>query len=114
MKSLRLILSLCILAAAAGLLATAGAAEPASVRVESVRAEPGSFEPQCRFVWDGQELRPEQIADGVLLTLCFDVRTDAAPGDYPVRLLCGSGDIVDNDLNALEIPITDGVVRVLP
>ena len=42
MKSLRLILSLCILAAAAGLLATAGAAEPASVRVESVRAEPGS------------------------------------------------------------------------
>ena len=76
--------------------------------------KPGRFEPQCRFVWDGQDLRPEQIADGVLLTLRFDVRADAAPGDYPVRLLCGSGDIVDNNLNELEIPITNGVVRVLP
>ena len=35
--------------------------------------KPGKFTSPCNFVWDGQELEEEDIKDGVILTLTFQV-----------------------------------------
>ena len=38
--------------------------------------KPGVLENSCNFVWDAIELSPENIKDGVILTLTFDVPAD--------------------------------------
>ncbi len=74
--------------------------------------KPGRFAPQCRFLWDGQEILPEDIANGTILTLVFDVLPDAPKGTYPVKAFYNSGDIIDNDLQTVEVELLDGVVRI--
>ena len=48
--------------------------------------KPGHYSSPCRFVWDGQELDPDEIKDGVILTLTFRVAPDAEVGKvYAIR-----------------------------
>lgn len=65
-----------------------------------------------KFVWDGQEILPEDVKDGEILMLRFEISKDSVPGKYPVRFHYRKGDIVNTELNNLEIPIENGSIII--
>ena len=72
---------------------------------------PESYENGCIFMWDGLEIANDQVKDGEILVLSFDVAAQAAPGAYPVAVRT-SGTAVNNDLSAVSVSVQDGYVLV--
>lgn len=66
----------------------------------------------CNFVWDGQELAPEDIEDGEVLVITFAVAAAAAPGEYPITVSYKPTDIVDAELNIVAPAICNGRITV--
>ena len=64
----------------------------------------------CRFIWDGVEITPSDVADGDILVLTFSVNGSAARGSYPVSFQ--SGGIVDNRLAPVDVSIVNGSITV--
>ena len=73
---------------------------------------PGEFSSQCRLLWDGQEIKDNDVKDGDILTLYFDVSDSALEAIYPIRFFCNDGDIVDNNLETVSITIFNGAISV--
>lgn len=73
--------------------------------------KPGIMVSPCNFIWDGMELDPENIRDGALLILRFDV-SSAAHGDYPVAITYRNGNITDNNLQAIQFTVQNGSIFV--
>ena len=74
---------------------------------------PGNFFSPCSFVWDGQDLSPEQIKDGTILTLRFAIDNDAMPGsEYYVNVSCYNGDIFDAYLTPISVTLVNGYVSI--
>lgn len=63
-----------------------------------VMTKPGKFGSPSKFVWDGQDLAKEDIKDGVILSLTFNVSKNAKEGDeLGIKVYCENA--VDTDLN---------------
>lgn len=76
--------------------------------------KPGAFESPCNFVWDGQELSEDDIADGNILTLQFKIPDDAEAGaKYNITASYDDGGIVNNYLNPVNPSIVNGSIEVL-
>lgn len=73
---------------------------------------PGKLHSACNFVWDAVEIQPEQVRDGVILTLTFLINDNAPSGAYPIILLCSEDNVIDNDLNLLTMYIINGSIVV--
>ncbi len=71
--------------------------------------EPSSYGDGCRFLWDGLEIRDEDIKDGEFLILTFDVSASAPVGEYSILL-----NIVayDNELNPLSLRVVGGKITI--
>ena len=74
--------------------------------------KPGKFTSPCNFTWDGLELNEEQIKDGEILILTFDVASDATDGVYPISLSYDEDSIIDKDLKPVAVDITNGSITV--
>lgn len=73
--------------------------------------KPGILVSGCKFVWDGQELSQDDIKDGVILSLTFNVSETAEAGDeLPISV--SFEDAMDKDLNAVEIAVTNGKICI--
>lgn len=66
----------------------------------------------CNFVWDGVDLSDNQIKDGNVLTLKFDVSDSADKKAYPIKISYNNGDIIDADLNVITLEIENGQILV--
>lgn len=66
----------------------------------------------CKFVWDGQEISPQEIKDGTLLTLTFDISDSTADGVYKIGFSYEEGDIIDDDLLPLSIRVKNGNITI--
>ena len=66
----------------------------------------------CIFLWDGQEITPEQVKDGEFLIMEFQVSKDSAAAKCPIMLISDEGGTVDNDLQPLDIAIENGFITV--
>ena len=76
--------------------------------------KPGSFSSPCKFVWDGQEIAEEDIADGDILILTFAVDEALEAGtELPITISCKQGDFVDENLNPITVNITSGSIAVI-
>lgn len=76
--------------------------------------KPGKFTSPCNFIWDGQELNADDIADGTIVTLHFTIADDAVSGsEYNIKVSYTDGDIVDMYLNPVEVGLTNGTVSVM-
>ena len=65
------------------------------------------------FVWDGLDLSPADIKEGTMLVLYFEISPDAIPGKrYPLKLMHKTGGIIDADLNAVKLTISQGFIEV--
>lgn len=65
-----------------------------------------------RFMWDGIEVKGEDIRNGTILTMKFTVNPDSASGRYPITLKYADGDIVDNNLVPIVATIEDGYITI--
>lgn len=75
---------------------------------------PGKYTSPCNFVWDGQSIAPEDVKDGVILTLTFDIAESVTTGtEIPVEVSYAKGGIVDGDLNTVQPAIVNGGVTVV-
>lgn len=63
----------------------------------------------CLFTWDGVDIEPEQVRDGVALTLYFDIADDAS-GLHTVAVRGATG--FDADLNSISITTQDGGIAI--
>ena len=73
--------------------------------------KPGVLENSCNFVWDAIELSPENIKDGVILTLTFDVPADIKDNEnLEVEVVCE--DAVNKDLSAVSVVNGTGEIIV--
>lgn len=76
--------------------------------------KPGRFVSPCQFLWDGQEIAEEDVKDGVILTLTFEVSPEASSGDrLGIRISYTAGDIVDADLQPLDVDMVSGTISVI-
>lgn len=66
----------------------------------------------CIFLWDGEKIMPEQIKDGIILTMEFQVHKEAEAAKSPITLIYDDAGIVDNDLQPIELVIENGSVLV--
>lgn len=75
--------------------------------------KPGKFISPCKFVWDGQELNENQIKDGVILKLTFDVAKNVPTGtEIPISINYDYGDVVDYNLDFVNLDIKSSQLTV--
>lgn len=92
-------------------LTLTGATNGAAVKDVLSMTKPGKYVSPCNFVWDGQEIASEQIKDGEILILTFDVAESAA-GTYPIEVSYRPGSIIDNEFGALTLVVQNGGITV--
>lgn len=79
-----------------------------------VMSKPGKYVSPCKFSWDGESIKAEDIKDGIILTLTFKISENAVPGNnIGIDVSYSRGDIVDGDLNAVNPKIVSGVIQVI-
>lgn len=75
--------------------------------------KPGKLVSPCKFYWSGLEIAASDIHDGDILELSFAVSDNVNAGtEIPVSISCDEGDIIDNNLNAVETVMNSGSVLV--
>lgn len=65
----------------------------------------------CVFTWDGIEINREDVKDGEVLILHFDVSRDAKAGDYPI-VIRGGDTAFTNDIAEVSLVVHNGSIRV--
>ena len=94
-------------------LTLTGAANGPAWNVLSM-TKPGKLVSPCNLVWDGQDLSPSDVKDGVVLSLTFQVSADAKAGDVlGVRLSYVPGNVVDANSKPVSLTVANGSVTVL-
>lgn len=63
----------------------------------------------CKFLWDGVEIKDEDIEDGAFLILTFNVAENAPAGEYTILLNISA---YDNDLNPVNLIVAGGRVTI--
>lgn len=66
----------------------------------------------CRFLWDGLDLTADQMQDGEVLELTFQINPTAGTGKYPISLLLDDGGVVDRELAELSLAVDNGSVTI--
>lgn len=66
----------------------------------------------CVFLWDGLDIKPDQVSDGAILHLKFKISDSAPVGKYPVVLVLEKDGVVDRELNPINISIEPGYITV--
>lgn len=74
--------------------------------------KPGKFTSPCNFAWDGLEMTDDQIKDGDILVLTFDVASGAQEGVYPITLSYEEDSIFDKNLTPVDFNIINGSITV--
>ena len=67
----------------------------------------------AKFVLDGLELNSDDIKDGTLLVLYFELYLDATPGKrYPLNLTHKPGNVIDADLKPVNVVLSQGFIEI--
>lgn len=66
----------------------------------------------CNFVWDGQEISENEVKDGTILKLTFDISDTASTGLYDINFLYGDGNIIDGELIPVSLNVKEGKVII--
>lgn len=94
------------------LMTLTGVENGTAVKDTLVLTPAGQLTSGCSFLWDGVDLTDEQIQDGELLLLRFDISADAPAKSSVISITCRSGDAVDRDLNPLTPVLKSGTLSI--
>lgn len=74
----------------------------------------GKVNSNCNFAWQGTDIADEDIKDGTILTLQFEVSEEAEIGDiYYINITSRSSDIVDKNLQPVDLAATQGKITII-
>ncbi len=73
---------------------------------------PSRYRTGCTFLWEGVSVTGDDISDGEVLTLTFEINEAASSGDYAIEITNSDGNAFDNDMNVVELNVINGIVRV--
>ena len=71
-----------------------------------------TLENGCVFLWDGENLTEDQIQDGEILNLEFEVLEDAPEGKTQIVLMGDEDGTVDQNLETVNPVIENGFITV--
>ena len=71
---------------------------------------PAYYRNPTTFLWDFQDAN--WVADGVFLTLYFDIAEDAPVGNYEVKLLYSYGNIFDAEFQPIDVAIRNSNISI--
>lgn len=66
----------------------------------------------CVFTWYGETLNKEDISDGVVLALHFDVSPEVSEGTFSVSVTGFNDNTYDIDLSEIELEVLNGSIHV--
>lgn len=66
----------------------------------------------CVFLWDGENITDEQISDGEILVMEFEILKKDDSGVPTVQFVCSEGSAVDKHMETVELGIEKGVVTI--
>ena len=66
----------------------------------------------CVFLWDGEDVSDDEIQDGTILTLEFQISESAPAGKVPILLLGAEDGTVDKDLQTVELVSENGFLTI--
>lgn len=87
--------------------------EKGSALNEMTFTVPQELKSGCRFPWDAESVKPEEVTNGDILVLTFKIADNAPEGNYDIKFSYDPGAIIDNNLNAVNAQIKNGVVTVM-
>ena len=70
------------------------------------------LESGCVFLWDGENLADDEILDGTILTLEFQISKSAPAGKTPVMLINAEDSTVDRDLQSVKLVSENGFITI--
>ena len=75
---------------------------------------PRSLQSGCNLQWDAEFVDEEDIKDGTIATLTFEISEEAPSNkEITVDLSYDNGAIIDNDLNPVDVSLVGGAIRIL-
>ena len=74
--------------------------------------KPKRYKSGSIFTWYGEALAEDEVVDGEVLVLTFNISADAADGTYPVEVSYTDGDIFDADLSSVNIAVKNGSIVI--
>lgn len=75
---------------------------------------PKVFQSGLNYIWDAQDIADDQIKDGTILHLTFDVDSSVESGTpLNVSISYIPGDIVDVNMNPVDVQIANGLITVI-
>lgn len=76
--------------------------------------KPESFSSPCKFAWDALDLAEEDIKDGTILTLTFNVAENIeANSNLNVKITYSSKDIIDSNIQSVPLNVNNGKVTII-
>lgn len=75
--------------------------------------KPNALNSGCNLCWDGVEIKENQIKDGDIAILTFDISDNSPVGNYPISVSYREGDIVDNNLKTITFETVSGGIKVI-
>lgn len=66
----------------------------------------------CVFLWDGEDVSENEIFDGTILTLEFQIAESAQAGKVPVLLISTEGGTVNRELGNVDLVCENGVITI--
>lgn len=74
---------------------------------------PGKLLSPCNFLWDTTEVKEQDIKNGTILTLTFQVSESAIPGEtLEINISCDPENVRKSDLSLVNPKMTGGAIRV--
>ncbi len=75
---------------------------------------PKSLQSGCNLQWDAEFVDDEDIIDGVVATLTFEISEEAPSNkEIAISLSYDNGAIIDNDLNPISVSLSSGTIKIL-
>lgn len=95
-------------------IATLTAVEKGDALSAMTFTPPKDLKSGCKLPWDAEDVAAEDIQDGVIATLTFEVSESAQVDDFiDISVSYDSGAIIDKDMNPLVIETVAGYIQVL-
>lgn len=79
---------------------------------EMTFTEPKILKSGCKFLWDAEQVFPEDVTNGDILALIFNVSDTAESGVYDISMSYDEGAIIDNDMNPINMLVKNGTIIV--
>ena len=74
--------------------------------------KPKRYKSGSIFTWYGEAISDDEVIDGEVLVLTFNVSEAVAAGSYPVEISYTDGDIFDANLSSVTLAVKNGNIII--